>query len=209
MLQPPGAFGVDVVAAELQSFGIPASFGGPHCGVIAANEKCLRQMPGRLVGAARDTEGRPGYVLTLSTREQHIRREKATSNICTNSGLMALCATMFMAAYGKRGLPELARLNFDKAHHAQQELDRASGGRLGLRFASPYFNEFVIGGAGKAADMHRRLLDQGVVAGIPLGTEYPELEDALLLCVTDVNRAADIDRLVRALTAATAGPAGA
>jgi glycine dehydrogenase subunit 1 len=199
MFQPPGAFGVDVVAAELQSFGIPPSYGGPHCGVLAAAEKCLRQMPGRLVGMAKDTEGRRGYVLTLSTREQHIRREKATSNICTNSGLMALCASMFMAAYGKRGLPELARLNFDKAHHAAKAILAAAGGRLRLRFGGPVFNEFVVGGFGDAGEVHRVLAGQGIIAGIALGAEFPELHDALLVCVTDVNSAAQIDRLAAAL----------
>jgi glycine dehydrogenase subunit 1 len=203
MLQPPGAFGVDVVAAELQSFGIPPSFGGPHCGAIAASEKCLRQMPGRLVGVAKDTEGRTGYVLTLSTREQHIRREKATSNICTNSGLMTLCASMFMAAYGKRGLPKLARLNFDKAQHALEQITAIPGDRLQRRFAAPFFNEFVVAGVGKAAEVHQRLIGQGIVAGIPLGSFYPELDDALLLCVTDVNAAPEIDRLVRALADVT------
>ncbi|MFB3853662.1 MAG: aminomethyl-transferring glycine dehydrogenase subunit GcvPA [Vicinamibacterales bacterium] len=202
MLQPPGTFGVDVVACELQSFGIPASYGGPHCGVIAAAEKCLRQMPGRLAGMAKDTEGRTGYVLTLSTREQHIRREKATSNICTNSGLMALAASMFMAAYGKKGLPELARLNFDKAHHLSGELARVSGGRLSRRFRGPVFNEFVVAGLGDAEAVHRRLLEESIVAGIPLGKHYPELADCLLLCVTEVNTAAEIDRLVSGLAAA-------
>ncbi|RPJ73384.1 MAG: aminomethyl-transferring glycine dehydrogenase subunit GcvPA, partial [Acidobacteria bacterium] len=125
LLAPPGALGVDIVAAELQSFGVPVGYGGPHVGVLAASEKCMRQMPGRFVGMARDTEGRAGYVLTLATREQHIRREKATSNICTNSGLMALAATICMAAYGKQGLPELARLNFDKAHYARTAMEKA------------------------------------------------------------------------------------
>jgi glycine dehydrogenase subunit 1 len=196
VLKAPGEFGVDVVAAELQSFGIPPSYGGPHCGVIAAADKCLRQMPGRLVGVAKDSEGRSGFVLTLATREQHIRREKATSNICTNSGLMALCASMFMAAYGRRGLPELGQLNLDRAHHAERELSAAGVGR---RFVAPFFNEFVVGGLGDAEALHRRLLDAGVVAGIPLAPYYPELTDSLLVCVTDVNGPEEISRLVRAM----------
>ena len=196
LLVPPGSLGVDVVAAELQSFGVPAGYGGPHVGVLAASEKCLRQMPGRFVGVAKDTEGRTGYVLTLATREQHIRREKATSNICTNSGLMALAATIGMAAYGKQGVRDLARLNFDKAHYAQAELARAG---LELRFPAPFFNEFVVGGLGDAAAVHRRLLDRQIVAGFPLGRAYPDLADALLLCATELNPVQEIDALVTAL----------
>ena len=200
LLAPPGSLGVDVVAAELQAFGIPIGFGGPFCGVMAASEKCMRQMPGRFVGMATDTAGRPGFVLTLATREQHIRREKATSNICTNSGLMALAATMFMAAYGREGLPELARLNFDKAHYAQGEIVRAAGAKgARLRFASPFFNEFVVGGLGDAAAVQKRLLGEQIVAGLPLGRYYPDLNDSLLVCVTELNGAEDIDRLAAAL----------
>jgi glycine dehydrogenase subunit 1 len=200
LLAPPGSLGVDIVAAELQAFGVPLGYGGPYCGVIAASEKCMRQMPGRFVGAATDTEGRTGFVLTLATREQHIRREKATSNICTNSGLMALAATMFMAAYGKAGLPELARLNFDKAHYAQGEIVKAGGsGGASLRFQAPFFNEFVVGGLGDAAGVQKRLLGSGLIAGLPLGMYYPELSDSLLVCATELNRAEDIDRLAAAL----------
>ncbi|MBP1633519.1 MAG: aminomethyl-transferring glycine dehydrogenase [Acidobacteria bacterium] len=196
LLAPPGALGVDIVAAELQAFGVPASFGGPHVGVLAASERCTRQMPGRFVGAAKDTEGRSGYVLTLATREQHIRREKATSNICTNSGLMALAATICMAAYGKQGLPELARLNFDKAHYALAALAQAG---VKARFAAPFFNEFVVGGLGDAEAVQRRLLDRHIVAGLPLGAHYPELADALLVCVTEANPVQEIDALADAL----------
>jgi len=207
MLAPPGELGVDIVAAELQSFGIPAAFGGPHCGVVAASEKCLRQMPGRLVGMAKDTEGRTGYVLTLATREQHIRREKATSNICTNSGLMALCASIFMAAYGKQGLPDLARLNFDKAHHAQQQILRGAPAAR-ARFGAPFFNEFVLSGLGDAARVHQRLLDQKIVAGVPLARYYPELKDSVLICVTELNSAGEIERLADAIAAAIRAPTG-
>ena len=206
LLVPPGKLGVDLVAAELQSFGIPVSFGGPYCGVIGATEKCLRQMPGRLVGMAKDTEGRIGYVLTLSTREQHIRREKATSNICTNSGLMSLAANMFMAAFGKHGLNELARLNFDKAHHARTAiLDAAKRRGIEARFSGPFFNEFVVGGLGDASRVQERLQAEGVVAGLPLGTDYPELADSLLVCVTEVNRLAEIDKLASTLAGVANG----
>jgi glycine dehydrogenase subunit 1 len=200
LLAPPGHLGVDIVAAELQAFGVPVGYGGPHCGVIAASEKCMRQMPGRFVGMATDTQGRLGYVLTLATREQHIRREKATSNICTNSGLMALAATMFMAAYGKAGLPELARLNFDKAHYARKAIEQAAGRPAAVgRFDAPFFNEFVVGGLGDATAVQKRLLGSGLIAGLPLGRYYPELRDSLLVCVTELNRAEDIDRLAEAL----------
>ncbi len=199
LLAPPGSLGVDIVAAELQAFGVPLGYGGPYCGVIAASEKCMRQMPGRFVGMATDTEGRAGFVLTLATREQHIRREKATSNICTNSGLMALAATMFMAAYGKAGLPELAKLNFDKAHYAQSAIAKAAGRGTALRFQAPFFNEFVVGGLGDAAAIQKRLLNSGLIAGFPLGRDYPELTDSLLICATELNRAEDIDRLAAAL----------
>ncbi len=208
LLQAPGAFGVDVVAAELQSFGIPPSFGGPYCGVIAATDKCMRQMPGRLVGVARDTEGRSGFVLTLSTREQHIRREKATSNICTNSGLMALCASMFMAAYGKQGLPALARLNFDKAHHALGTISAAaSTSGIGPRFGGPFFNEFVLGGFGDVEALQTGVLEDGFVAGVPLGRDYPELGDAILLCVTEMNPAGQIDGLATSIARRAAAAA--
>jgi glycine dehydrogenase subunit 1 len=196
LLTPPGALGVDVVAAELQAFGVPASYGGPYCGVIAASEKCMRQMPGRFVGMAKDTKGRTGYVLTLATREQHIRREKATSNICTNSGLMALAATIFMAAYGKSGLSELAKLNFDKAHYARTAI-LAAGSTA--RFSGPFFNEFVVGGLGDAGTVQQRLLGEGLIAGFPLGRYYPELRDSLLVCATELNPVQDIDRLAAAL----------
>jgi glycine dehydrogenase subunit 1 len=206
LLTPPGRLGVDIVAAELQGFGVPVGFGGPYCGVLAVSEKCMRQMPGRFVGMATDTEGRVGYVLTLATREQHIRREKATSNICTNSGLMALSATMFMAAYGKQGLPELARLNFDKAHYAQREILRAAAGAgARARFAAPFFNEFVVGGLGDAEAVQQRLLGEGILAGVPLGRDYPELADSLLVCVTEANRAEEIDRLAAGLAGGRQG----
>ncbi len=208
MLTPPGSLGADIVAAELQALGLAASFGGPHCGVIAASEKCLRQMPGRLAGMARDTEGREGFVLTLSTREQHIRREKATSNICTNSGLTALAASMFMAAYGRRGLPALARQNFDKAHYAHDAVLRAASS-AGVRaaFGGPFFNEFVVRGLGSAAAVRDRLLGDGIVAGFPVGRDYPDLDDALLICVTEVNTAQEIDRLAAALAREARGGA--
>ena len=201
LLAPPGSLGVDIVAAELQAFGVPVGFGGPHCGVLAASEKCMRQMPGRFVGLATDTEGRKGYVLTLATREQHIRREKATSNICTNSGLMALAATMFMAAYGKAGLAGVgaAELRQGRTTHRAAIAKAAAHAGATLRFASPFFNEFVVGGLHDATAVQKRLLGSRLVAGLPLGRYYPELKDSLLVCVTELNRAEEIDRLAHAL----------
>src|SRR6266567_113198 len=142
VLKPPGECGADIVAGETQSFGIPLSYGGPYCGLFATLDKHVRQMPGRLVGEARDNEGRRGYVLTLSTREQHIRREKATSNICTNQGLFALMATVYLATMGKRGVQEVARQNLQKAHYAASRISKLDG--IDLPFDSPFFNEFVV-----------------------------------------------------------------
>src|SRR5205085_2533317 len=141
-LKSPGACGADIVVAEGQSFGIPLSYGGPYCGMFATLEKYIRQMPGRLVGETKDQNGRRGYVLTLSTREQHIRREKATSNICTNQGLFALMATVYLATMGKRGVQEVAHQNLQKAHYAAAAIAKLDG--FGLAFTAPFFNEFVI-----------------------------------------------------------------
>jgi glycine dehydrogenase subunit 1 len=176
---------------------VPVSYGGPHVGLFATRESFLRQTPGRLAGETVDANGKRGYVLTLSTREQHIRREKATSNICTNSGLIALIATVYLAALGRQGLARLARHN-----HAKAEYAKASLAAKGLRpaFSGPTFNEFAVTTGGNAADFARRALDSArLVAGLPLARFYPELPNALLVCVTEAHPRADIDRLVEAL----------
>ncbi|HKP12454.1 MAG TPA: aminomethyl-transferring glycine dehydrogenase subunit GcvPA [Blastocatellia bacterium] len=196
-LKSPGACGADIVVGEAQSFGIPLSFGGPYCGLFATNEKFVRQMPGRLVGEAYDHDGHRGYVLTLSTREQHIRREKATSNICTNQGLFALMATVYLATMGKRGVQEVAHQNLQKAHYAASEVAKLGG--YGMRFGAPFFNEFVVTTPKPAADVARALLDQKIIGGVALDGYYPAMQDALLVCVTETATRAAIDEFVQAL----------
>jgi len=198
LLHSPGALGVDIAVGEGQSFGIPLSFGGPYLGLFATRERYVRSMPGRLVGETVDEEGRRGYVLTLATREQHIRRERATSNICTNQGLCALAATVFLALAGRRGLRELADRNARKARYALGRLRERAGAELA--FSAPFFNEFVVR-LPDARRRHERALERGVLAGVPLGPWYPALADALLVCATEVHTPADVERLVEALAA--------
>jgi glycine dehydrogenase subunit 1 len=198
VLKPPGACGADIVAGETQSFGIPQSYGGPYCGMFATLEKHVRQMPGRLVGEAYDDQGRRGYVLTLSTREQHIRREKATSNICTNQGLFALMATVYLSTMGKRGVQEVARQNMQKAHYAATAIGKLDG--FELKFDSPFFNEFVVRSAEPAVEVAGQLLDKKIVAGVVLERYYPEMPDSILVCVTETATRAAIDNLVGALS---------
>ena len=198
VLKPPGQCGADIVAGEAQSFGIPLSYGGPYCGIFATLEKHVRQMPGRLVGEARDSDGRRGYVLTLSTREQHIRREKATSNICTNQGLFALMATVYLSTMGKRGVQEVARQNLQKAHYAASEISKIAG--FDLRFPAPFFNEFVVRTPGPAAEVIKRLLEKKIIGGVALKRYYAEMSDSMLVCVTETAKKEAIDRLVDALS---------
>jgi glycine dehydrogenase subunit 1 len=197
LLKSPGELGADIAVAEGQSFGIPMSYGGPGVGLFACRERFLRNMPGRLVGETVDHEGRRGFVLTLATREQHIRREKATSNICTNQGLCALAATVFLSLMGKRGVRELAERNVKKSHFAHDLLTRRPGCRS--PFAGPFFNEFVIE-VDNARAAWRRLKDQGTIAGVLLEDWYPELRNCLLLCVTELHTRNHIERLVEELT---------
>jgi glycine dehydrogenase subunit 1 len=196
VLADPGSYGADIVAAEGQPLGIPLSFGGPYVGLMAAKMASVRQMPGRLVGATRDAQGRRGYVLTLQAREQHIRREKAASNICTNQALCALAATAYLAAVGPEGLREVAELSMTQARHLASALEAAGVGER--RFTGAYFNEVAIQ-LPDARRRHARLIEQGVVAGLPLGQEYPDLSDTLLLAATELTSDADIERLVDAL----------
>jgi len=191
----------DIVSMEAQSFGVALSYGGPFCGVIAAKEQYLRQMPGRLVGQTVDSSGYRGFVLTLSTREQHIRREKATSNICTNQALVALMATIFLSVYGKEGIRELAEHNLAKASYAAQALSSQPGARL--RFTgAPRFNEFVLQTEELPAAWSQRLMGEKIVGGIDLSRWYPELRNCTLWCATEVITRANIDTAAKVISAA-------
>jgi glycine cleavage system P protein (glycine dehydrogenase) subunit 1 len=191
LIEPPRQ--ADIVVGELQSFAISPSYGGPYAGIIATREKYIRQLPGRLVGETTDLDGRRAFCLTLATREQHIRREKATSNICTNQALLALMATVFMTVYGKEGLRELAEQNLAKAHYLASKLQ--------LKFESPFFNEFVARTNGKSPrQINDALAEQKIIGGLPLDRFYPELKNCILLCATEMSKREDMDRVVAAFT---------
>jgi glycine dehydrogenase subunit 1 len=196
LLAAPGTYGADIVAAEGQPLGIPPAYGGPYVGLMAARMESVRQMPGRLVGATRDAQGRKGYVLTLQAREQHIRREKAASNICTNQALCALAAATYLTAVGPEGLREVADLSATQARHAAAAIESAGLGER--RFSAPYFAEVAIR-VPDAARRHAALADQGIVAGFPLWSDYPDLADTLLLAATELTTDADVEALVGAL----------
>jgi glycine dehydrogenase subunit 1 len=191
IVEPPRE--ADVIAMEAQSFGVPLGFGGPYCGVIATREKFVRQMPGRLVGQTVDKQGRRGFVLTLATREQHIRREKATSNICTNQALVALMVNIFMTVYGKVGLKELAKQNLAKTAYAAGQFSKH--GKV-LFAAAPRFNELVVQTSEDPYAINRRLLERKVIGGFPLKKFYPELGNAALWCCTELTTRSAIDTAV-------------
>ena len=197
LLKSPGELGADIVVGDGQSFGLPLAFGGPYVGFFAVLQKDVRGMPGRLVGETTDLEGQRGFVLTLATREQHIRREKATSNICSNQGLCALMATIFMSLLGKQGLREMAEQNLAKAAYARKQLSGIKG--FSLVFDGPAFNEFVVRSEAPVAEVLSRLEEAGILGGIPLGEDYPEMADCFLVCVTEQNQREEIDALVAAL----------
>ena len=203
LLKRPGDYGADIVVAEGQSLGNPLSFGGPYLGIMACREEYVRKMPGRIVGETTDKHGKRCWVLTLQTREQHIRREKATSNICTNQGLLALRASIYLAAVGPAGLRQAAELSTRKAHHAAERLAKIPG--LSLAFTGPFFKEFVI----RSTKSPRALLEEvgrrGFHGGIALGRWHPELSDAILIAVTEKRTRAEIDGLVAAYDHAIQG----
>ena len=216
MFQPPGHYGADIVTGEGQPLGIPASFGGPYVGLFATKQEYIRQMPSRLSGRTVDNQGRTGYVLTLQTREQHIRRERATSNICTNEALYALASSIYLAALGKQGLRQVAELCYQKAHYAADRIAQLPG--YSLPFQGTFFQEFVVSCPTSPSDINRRLLDQNILSGLNISEAFsnvPPLEggttggssphsaestNAMLLCVTEMNSRQEIDALVEALS---------
>lgn len=202
LLKRPGAYGADIVVAEGQSLGTPMSYGGPYLGIMACREKFVRRMPGRIAGETTDRRGKRCFVLTLQTREQHIRREKATSNICTNQGLFALRATVYLAAMGPQGMREVAELCLQKAHYAAKQLGEIVG--LVKRFEAPIFKEFVVrDSSGRVEELLSEACDAGFFAGVPLATWYPELEDCFLVTVTEKRSKAEIDALATCLATIT------
>ncbi len=217
MFQPPGHYGADIVTGEGQPLGIPASFGGPYVGLFATKQEYIRQMPSRLSGRTVDSQGRTGYVLTLQTREQHIRRERATSNICTNEALYALASTIYLAALGKQGLRQVAELCYQKAHYAAGRIAQMPG--YSVPIPSTFFQEFVVRCPAPPSDINRRLLEQNIFGGLDLseafssvppsgggttwGSSSPpptDLNNAMLLCVTEMNSRQEIDALVDGLS---------
>jgi glycine dehydrogenase subunit 1 len=198
LLTPPGEFGADIVTGEGQPLGLSLSYGGPYLGIFATRQEYVRKMAGRLVGETVDTRGQRAYVLTLTAREQHIRREKATSNICTNQGLMALASTVYMSLLGKSGLRAVAELCYHKAHYAAQCIAKVPG--FDLWTDTPFFNEFVVRSPLPVNELNEQLLDYGILGGYDIGQDYPELKNHMLMAVTEMISREDIDLLVDALS---------
>jgi glycine dehydrogenase subunit 1 len=201
LLKPPGDYGADIVIGDGQPLGLGLNYGGPYLGFYATRMDYIRQMAGRVIGQTTDAEGEVGYVMTLTTREQHIRRDRATSNICTNQGLMALAATIYLSALGKHGLRQIAELNYHKAHYAAQQIDALADYSVDLSRA--FFNEFVVHCPAPVADINAYLHAQSppIIGGYDLSQTYPDLTDQMLVAVTETNTRAEIDRLVAALAA--------
>jgi len=197
LFTPPGDYDADIVTAEGHALGNALNYGGPYLGVFASKQKYVRKMPGRLIGQTVDTEGRRGFVLTLSTREQHIRREKATSNICSNQGLVALGASIYLATMGKRGMRRVAELSYHKAHYLAAEIDKLPG--YSLVTTKPFFNEFVIQCPKPVADVNAALLEHKIIGGYDLSQRYPDRQNQMLVAVTEMNARAQLDAFVNAL----------
>jgi glycine dehydrogenase subunit 1 len=195
LLKSPGELGADIVTAEGQALGVAQSYGGPYVGLLGTRKKNVRQMPGRIAGITTDAEGKRGYVLTLQTREQHIRREKATSNICTNQGLMATAATVYMATLGPEGFREVARAAYQNAHYLASELTAIPG--FDLAFDVPFFDEFTVKVPGRAATLNEKLLAAGILGGYDLGQEDASLEAYLVVAATELNTRAGMDRFIK------------
>jgi glycine dehydrogenase subunit 1 len=198
LLTPPGEYGADIAVAEGQALGIPAGYGGPYVGLFTCKTKWLRKMPGRLVGQTVDVDGKRAFVLTLQAREQHIRREKATSNVCTTTALIGFCATWYLALLGKQGFREAAYQNLAKSHYAFDQLRQIAGVRPAFG-EQPFFNEFVLQTKLPAETLQQRLQEKGILGGLSLKKWYPELENASLWCVTETKTKGDIDQLVKTL----------
>lgn len=203
LLKPPGAMGADIVTGEGQPLGIPLSYGGPYLGLFATRKEYVRKMSGRLAGETVDNRGQRAYVLTLTAREQHIRREKATSNICTNQGLIALASAVYMSLLGKHGLRQVAELNFHKAHYAALRIAKLPG--FNLMSGAPFFNEFAVSCPAPVSEINDVLLDHNILGGYDLSQDYPSLDQHMLLAVTEMNSREEIDLLVEVLTEVSHG----
>lgn len=197
MLKSPGELGADIVVGEGQPLGIPLSYGGPYLGFFATRTEYVRKIAGRIVGETVDKQGRRAYVMTLRPREQDIRREKASSNICTNQGLMALAAGIYLSLMGKNGLRKVAELNYHKAHYAAEQIDKLNG--FSVNRERPFFNEFMVRCPRAVSDINAALLEKGIIGGYELGHDYPHLKDTMLICVTEMNSKREIDALVEEL----------
>ena len=197
LFKSPGELGADIVVGEGQPLGIPLGFGGPYLGFFATREKYVRKIAGRVIGETVDQDGKRAYVMTLRPREQDIRREKATSNICTNQGLMSLTVAIYLSLMGKHGLRKVAELCYHKAHYAADNIDKLDGYKVDTR--KPFFNEFVVKCLRPVAEINQNLIERGIIGGYDLGKDYPEYEDHMLLAVTEMNSKDEIDTLVAAL----------
>ena len=198
LLKTPGEMGADIVVGEGQPLGIPLAYGGPYLGFFTTRKQYIHKMAGRLVGETIDNRGQRAYVLTLTAREQHIKRERATSNICSNQGLMALAAAVYLSLVGKRGLRQVAELCYQRAHYAADQLGKIKG--YGLQFPAPFFHEFVLRCPQPAAEINEHLLEHGILGGYDLGQDYPALNNHLLIAVTEMNSKEEIDALVEVLS---------